>query len=762
MSIRRALLIGADQYGADFAQLPAVRTDVQIVSKALERCGYEIKIASSDVVRSPNQLGDLVQEYCDSCGPDDIHVLYFSGHGMILNNCDCVIPAGISLKDALRRSDKSINTDLTQLLGKSHGLIVFIIDACRSDEHARASKSPEGWGKHGESDFSGRFVRFFGCSSGQVCRVLEPDSGNREPVSVFSKCFSDVLMEGRASTLKELLHSVDDRCKDIADSAKLQLQTPRLSYGEDSVEMEATLNRRIFDVKPQHAVPTVWEAFDQNKLHCLVIASERETENPPASTLEDLVATVMLGNSAPDVWKGFADCWNGTRLVSDGTRSLTAQFEIASVRNATVSINTALQSPETLKTVVRALIESDIAVIDVTGFEPGVMMLLGIRSACRRGITICSHGNRWREGQPLALPFNLQDLSVASHTPREDLAGPDKVLARFLQRVLNGLSQLALQPRYLDLPAYDALRQLGPVEGASATIEVAKKVLVLCPYEPAFFRRWAFLSNSLEKWLSQSHQMRPEIFRIIDYANPQVVSQSIYEQTRRTAGCLADWSSFAPSVFFEMGVRLAVSDWGFVSVIDDTFVSESTDDHATERSNLRQVGQLRAFFSPLSYKFPERRGDFEQAAAALVAGHPQLRTDEGLSLVHETACRAIGVVQPAWPEVHEELSKTADALFLRRRNQNEHPQVLFYESDSVKQSSEKAALERRIAALLYMERRLGIERLAKDAELKRLFRQLAQTVQSALEDRGQRDDLKLSEYIGSRLDEIGKLTMGEE
>ena len=754
MSIRRALLIGADQYGEGFAQLPSVRKDVATVSKALERCGYEIKIASSDVVRSPNLLGDLIQDFCDNCGPDDVHVLYFSGHGMILDNHDCVIPASVSLKDVLRRSDKSINTDLTRLLNKSHGVTIFIIDACRSEEHAPASKSPEGWGKHGGSDLSGRFIRFFGCSSGEVCRVLEPGYGNPEPISVFSKCLTDTLMEGSVSTLKELLHSVDDRCKDVAEAAKFQVQTPRLSYGEDSVEVEATLDRSIFDVTPQHAVPSVWEAFDPNKLHCLVIASERETENPPSSTLEELVATMMLGNSAEDVWKGCAACWNGTRLVHGETRSL-AQFDIASVRNATVSINTALQSMETLKTVIRALIEADIAVLDVTGFEPGVMMLLGVRAACRRGITICSHGNRWREGQPLLLPFNLQDLSVASHTPRETLTGPDPVLARFLLRLVNGLKQLSLQPRYLDLPAYDALRQLGPGKEASATIETAKKVLVLCPYEEAFFQRWAFLSSSLEKWLSQSHHMRPEIFRIIDYANPQVVSQSIYEQARRTAGCLADWSSFSPSVFFEMGIRLAVSDWGFVSIIDDTFVSES-DEHAAERSKLRQVGQLRAFFNPLSYKFPERCGDFEQAAAALVAGHPQLRTNEGLSLVHEVAWQAMGVIQPAWPEVHEELSKAADALFLRRSNQDEKPQVLFYESDYVKQSSESAALERRIAALLYMERRLGVERLAKDDELKKLFRQLAQTIQSALEDRGDSDDLRLSEYIGSRLDEVGR------
>ena len=272
--------------------------------------------------------------------------------------------------------------------------------------------------------------------------MLAASPGNGEPISVFSKCLSEALMEGSVTTLKELLHSVDERCKELADSAKLQVQTPHLSYGEDSVEMEAILNRSIFGVTPMHSMPSLWDAFDPDKLHCLVISSERETEAPPASALEELVGSVTLGKSAPEVWKQFRACYNGTRLVSGVSRSLPLEFDTASVRNAAISINTVLQSPEALKAAVRALIEADLAVIDLTGFEPGVMMLLGVRAACRRGITICTHGNGWREGQPLELPFNLQDLSIASHSPREPGTGPDPVVDRFLNRVLNGLTQL--------------------------------------------------------------------------------------------------------------------------------------------------------------------------------------------------------------------------------------------------------------------------------------------------------------------------------
>jgi len=752
--MRRALLIGASEYGEGFFPLPAVRTDVAAVSKALLRCGYEIETASPESVSSPNRLGDIIQNFCDRCGPDDIHVLYFSGHGMILDNEDCIIPAEVSYSDALRRRDKRINTDLTGLLKQSHGLVAFIIDACRSEAHAPVTKSGAGWGEHRVSERAERFVRFFGCRPGEVCRVIEADPGTSEPVSVFSKCLSDGLTDGSASTLKELLHSTHDRCKELADRLKLQVQTPRLSYGEDSVEMDDTLNRRIFDILPQHFIPGLWDTFDPNKLHCIVIGSERETETPPVSTLEELVRSVTLGKSAPDLWCLFRTCWDGTRLVSGARRSTPAKFDVGCIRNAAVSINAALQSPETLKAVIRALIEADLAVVDVTGFEPGVMMLLGVRAACRRGVTICSHGNTWREGQPLELPSNLQDLSIASHTPRDQGFGADPVVNRFRERVLNGFEQLARQPRYLDLPVYDALRQLGPSVGASATIEIASKVLVLCPYEKAFFGRWDFLSKSLETKLAQSHDLRPEICRIIDVGNPQLVSQSMYEQSRRTSGCVADWSSFNPSVFLEFGVRMAVSEWGAVSMIDDAFAAESRDSNAKARSTLRQVAQLRALFEPHSYNFKERNGDFDKAAAALVGRHPRLQTEEGLSLVHEVAWRAVGVVQPAWPEVFQELSNNADALWKPRHIQTERPQVLFYEADAVKANSESAALERRIAAWLYMDRRLGPKRLAEDEELKTTFRKLARTLRASLQDRGEPQDLMLVEYIDSRVKDI--------
>src|SRR5262249_4133650 len=157
--------------------------------------------------------------------------------------------------------------------------------------------------------------------------------------------------------------------------------------------------------------------------------SEYETNNPPTWTLDDLVAaafavpekpagerTQNVEDANPRIWNAFRRCWNGAQLVSsETTRELPQQFDSSLVRQVTVPITDLLVSAATLREAVRAVIEADLLVLDVTGFEPGVMLLLGVRAACRRGVTVCTHGAKWREGQPLELPFNLFDLSVGSH-----------------------------------------------------------------------------------------------------------------------------------------------------------------------------------------------------------------------------------------------------------------------------------------------------------------------------------------------------------
>src|SRR4051794_32106955 len=116
MSFRRALLIGAAEYGDGFVALPAVPNDIEIVRRSLEYCGYDITLLPENAARSATELLNAIENFCARCEREDIHIIYFSGHGMVLGNEDCIIPAGTNLQSVLRRSDLRVPTDLSEIL----------------------------------------------------------------------------------------------------------------------------------------------------------------------------------------------------------------------------------------------------------------------------------------------------------------------------------------------------------------------------------------------------------------------------------------------------------------------------------------------------------------------------------------------------------------------------------------------------------------------------------------------------------------------
>ena len=116
MSTRRALLIGASEYGEGFQPLRAVATDLDLVNRALHGRGYEVTVLSQDATQSATGLINAIEEFGAKCERDEVHVIYFSGHGMLLDNEDCIIPAGADLDRVVRRSDLRVPTDLSASL----------------------------------------------------------------------------------------------------------------------------------------------------------------------------------------------------------------------------------------------------------------------------------------------------------------------------------------------------------------------------------------------------------------------------------------------------------------------------------------------------------------------------------------------------------------------------------------------------------------------------------------------------------------------
>lgn len=219
---------------------------------------------------------------------------------------------------------------------------------------------------------------------------------------------------------------------------------------------------------PEALAKTSWGEFDPAKFHCVTVGSETLAGGEARDSLAALLKEVLSSPRAKALWDSFTGASQGRQLVGGPQqRRLPAEYSKDNLRLASFDVLDAYSSPASLDLAVRLIVEADLALFDVTGFEPGVMLLLGVRAATRRGVTINSHGRGWREGEPLSRPFNLSDLSLSSHSPpAEAFVGDDPRLDRLVTRVRTGFEQLARQPYYRDLPVYDALRQLGPHENA--------------------------------------------------------------------------------------------------------------------------------------------------------------------------------------------------------------------------------------------------------------------------------------------------------
>jgi hypothetical protein len=75
-----------------------------------------------------------------------------------------------------------------------------------------------------------------------------------------------------------------------------------------------------------------------------------------------------------------------------------------------VNVNNAVADSSSFGAAIAALSATDLAFIDVTGFEPGVMLLLGIRSVLRPGVTLMTTREKFEANDWSLLPFNLKEM----------------------------------------------------------------------------------------------------------------------------------------------------------------------------------------------------------------------------------------------------------------------------------------------------------------------------------------------------------------
>lgn len=758
--VGRALLIGASRYGEGFIDLPAAEHDVRLMQRTLESRGFVVDVVGPEIVCNASLLEGAMSAFCQSVR-DGVGLIYFSGHGLAIDDQEWILPAGVSRAAATRSATQRVSTDLSASVTNHDALIVFVIDACREAQDDSTAKGSRSWTRGKQEYGDKNFIRIFGCAEKELCHVWRKGRDGHD-ISVFTAALSQALgPSSKSETLEELLALTGEECEKIATAAnpRLPRQKPSIgSLGDINAGTLAQLTRqRIFQ---RIATPTrassadVWSAFDPQRLHCLILESEHANiDDPSAPSAEPLRASVhdVFLRAGQDIWESFRRFWMNRRLV-DGSLRQVPEFHASRISRTVLSVVDAFKTRDGLESAIRAAVQADVAFFDVTRFEPGVMFLLGVRAATRRGVTICSHGYGRRRGQKLETPFNLNDLQVFSHGDT-DGGTDDPAVRRLIEATREGFRQLDLQPRYLDLPAYDALRELGSESEAWGTIPFDTLVLALCSFRPEHRHNWNHLRRELESALQRRGANEPRVRRLIDLGSPQLVSQALYEHIRRVAACVMDWSLHSPSSFMEVGVRLAVSPWGALQVIDERCLPDAPRAakivyaDGRQGSDLQQVALMQEHLQPRIYRIGSTE-IFDELAEILVTRRPFEVKDRDFNWVHQVVREAVERVSVSQPAVYDALNASAEALNSSKKDRSESTQDLFAMSKSVKRDQERAALERRIAAWLYLEHRVKPAGLS-EKEVS-LYNELGTQTAAALYESDAPEDSALAEEIRRR------------
>jgi len=253
----------------------------------------------------------------------------------------------------------------------------------------------------------------------------------------------------------------------------------------------------------------------------------------------------------------------------------------------TLPVEDCVRDPEALASAVRALCQAPIAVFNL-GEDMGQrnaagLLLLGIRAAVRRGMTLVVHDKT--EGEPnwKKLPFNLKELLVLPLTASE--------VDKLASVITSGwtISREGLGD-YRDLPVFDVVRQF---ERRTPKVELGRhEVFALAPFDEQYLKTdWPRLVNMIRRLgtgttVGRLFDIRP----VTDYLSPLLVGDRIYELARFVDTCIVDWTHWRANVFFELGVRLTVNQTPPICVMKS---GEETKTHAD--------GNLIRIFAPIIY-----------------------------------------------------------------------------------------------------------------------------------------------------------------
>jgi tetratricopeptide (TPR) repeat protein len=333
------------------------------------------------------------------------------------------------------------------------------------------------------------------------------------------------------------------------------------------------------------------------------------------------------------------------------------------------------KSDEQLLHTVRALCRAPVAIFALganLGKENlGGMLLLGIRAAVRRGVTLVIHEGNLVPAEWNKLPFNLKELQIY-----EIDGNLVNSAARITNAIIEGFAVLRSDAQgYHDLPVFDIVRR--PTRRTPNPPKGEREVFTLCSFAESYDTSWQLL----KLWFDDESDQRGaklSLKRIIDYLSPLLVGERLYELIRHAGTCVIDWTDWSPNVFFEMGVRLAVHSTSPICILRH-------DKHGS--SEFMQM--LHERFKPFLYQLPgDESGDTfrNQFVTRLLNEKPDtnaiFRVAEN-NLTLDDECGSRPVFEQLFDTAETIVGKNSSPNLLYDRNPQLKRQILQFVADTL-------------------------------------------------------------------------------
>jgi len=135
---RVALLIGNASYQA--APLTNPPNDVRVMEAALIRVGFKVQKVFN---ANQNQMKRAVRDFGDAAQGAEVALIYYSGHGTQANGENYLLPVGAVINKETDYEVEAVaaNALLRQIAGARPKAAIVVLDACRDNPYASATKS---------------------------------------------------------------------------------------------------------------------------------------------------------------------------------------------------------------------------------------------------------------------------------------------------------------------------------------------------------------------------------------------------------------------------------------------------------------------------------------------------------------------------------------------------------------------------------------------------------------------------------------------